>query len=145
MLSLEPKDLTVQQAERMCDLREKFDDTMPEGASPMPRFPLDSEDLPVQRESASSSTTPPSAGRNKQPKPKETREQGTQVDLQPAFTRVPSVPPPTREVIAGPFFQVPGRDHLHVYRECWGLRHAGNVQRVTMCRCCVENGGNRIY
>ena len=146
LLSLEPRDMTAEQALRMCDLKEKFDETMPAGTSPLPRYPFGGEDLPpLPGEQASSSTTPPNVGRNKQPRPKETRDQSTQADLPPVFTRAASTPPPTREVIQGPFYQVPGRDHLHVFRECWGLRHAGNVQRITWCRCCIENGGNRIY
>ena len=146
LLSMNFEDLAAEQKERMIDLREKFDATMPEGCSPVPRFNLPREDHPEvpMGEQASSSTTP-TVGRNKQPRPRETRDQATQADYEPVFQRVEPPPPPRREVISGPFYQVPGRDHLHVFRECWGLRNAGTVQRVTLCRCCLENGGNRIY
>ena len=147
LLALNPEELDKGQKVRLVDLREKFARTMPAGSSPVPRFPEPIYPDTVLGEPASSST---SGSRNKQPKPikpsqPETREQGVQADIQPAFQRVLPPPPVQREVVAGPFYQVPGRDHLHVYRECWGLRNAGHVTRVTLCRCCVENGGNRIY
>ena len=145
LMTYEPKDLSEEQKERLCDLKEKFDETMPPGCSPLPRFPTDEPPLPPPRDLASSSAPSSTIGRNKQPKPKEMRDQSTQADYRPAFERVAPATPPVREVVAGPFYQVPGRDHLHVFRECWGLRNAGTVQRVTLCRCCVENGGNRIY
>ncbi|CAE7226577.1 RE2, partial [Symbiodinium sp. CCMP2456] len=144
LLSVDPKDLTTEQAERLCDLKEKFDSAMPLGTSPTPRFPQEAEPVATTDEPSSSSSSL-APGRNKQPRPKATRDQATQADYEPAFTRVEPPPLPQREVIAGPFYQVPGRDHLHVFRECWGLRNAGNVKRVTLCRCCIENGGNRIY
>ena len=145
LMTYEPRDLTEEQKERLCDLKEKFDETMPPGCSPLPRYPTDDPPLPPPRDQPSSSTSSSSGSRNKQPKVKEMKDQSTQADFQPAFTRVTPTPPPVREVVAGPFYQVPGRDHLHVYRECWGLRNAGRVQQVTLCRCCIENGGNRIY
>ena len=147
LLSMPPDELSREQKERMIDLREKFDDTMPEGCSPMPRFTTSTStpSQPLGDDSVSSSSSTTITGRNKQPRPKETKDQETQADYVPAFERVQHQPPPRREVIAGPFYQVPGRDHVHVFRECWGLRNAGNVQRVTMCRCCIENGGHRIY
>ena len=147
-MTLEPEDLSPDQKERLCDLKEKFDTTMPLGTSPLPRFHLDQggPTLPLPPDPPSSSTSMSfSAGRNKQPKTKMMKDQDTQTEPEPAFTRVEPPPLPRREVIAGPFYQVPGRDHLHVFRECWGLRNAGNVQKVTMCRCCIENGGHRIY
>ena len=147
LMMLQPTDLTVEQKERLLDLKEKFDDTMPEGCSPLPRFTTTSSPNPEQplgSEASSSSSTPP-VGRNKQPKKKEMKDQSTQADYVPAFTRVEPPPRVQREVISGPFFQVPGRDHLHISRECWGLRHAGRVEQVTMCRCCLENNGHRMY
>ena len=146
LLTRNPESLTREEKERMFDLRDKFDETMPEGCSPVPTLPPTRELRPEDpmAEQASSSTSFQS-GRNKQPRPKETKDQSTQADYEPVFTRVEPPPPPRREVISGPFYQVPGRDHLHVFRECWGLRNAGHVQRVTLCRCCLENGGNRIY
>ena len=146
LLTMNPEDLTAEQKERMIDLRDRFDETMPDGCSPLPRFNLPREDLPeTPMGERSSSSTTSFVGRNKQPRPKEMKDQATQADYEPVFGRVEPPPPPRREVISGPFYQVPGRDHLHVFRECWGLRNAGNVQRVTLCRCCLENGGNRIY
>ena len=145
LMMLQPTDLTTEQKERLFDLKEKFDDTMPEGCSPLPKCSTTSAPKPEQplgSEASSSSSTPP-VGRNKQPKKKEMKDQSTQADYVPAFTRV-EPPRVQREVISGPFFQVPGRDHLHIYRECWGLRHASRVEQVTMCRCCLENNGHRI-
>ena len=146
LLSCDPKDLSVEKRERLYDLKEKFDETMPPECSPVPRFPTgdDDDDDAVSTDPVMTSSSS-SASRNKQPIRKTFKDQSTQADYEPAFTRVPPAPLPTREVISGPFFQVPGRDHLHIYRECWGLRHAGRVERVTLCRCCLENGGNRIY
>ena len=145
LMTYEPRDLTEEQKERLCDLKEKFDETMPHGCSPLPRYPTDDPPLPLPREQHSFLASSSTGGRNKQPKAKEMKDQSTQADYEPSFTRATSAPPPVREVIAGPFYQVPGRDHLHVYRECWGLRNAGRVQQVTLCRCCIENGGHRIY
>ena len=144
LLSCDPKDLSAEKKERLWDLKEKFDETMPPECSPVPRFPTGDDDDAVSIDPVTTSSSS-SASRNKQPKSKTFKDQSTQADYEPAFTRVPPAPLPTREVISGPFFQVPGRDHLHIYRECWGLRHAGRVERVTMCKCCLENGGNRIY
>ena len=50
-----------------------------------------------------------------------TRDQEVQVDLT-AFTRVEPPPRVEYRMVQGPFYQVPGRDILHVYPECWGLR-----------------------
>ena len=144
LLGCDPKDLSLEKKERLWDLKEKFDETMPSECSPAPRYPTSEEDDSVSSDPTAASSTS-STSRNKQPKKKSFKDQSTQADYEPAFTRVLPVPPPTREVISGPFFQVPGRDHLHIFRECWGLRHAGRVARVTLCRCCLENGGNRIY
>ena len=145
LMTYEPRDLTEEQKERLCDLKEKFDETMPHGCSPLPRYPTDDPPLPLPREQHSFLASSSTGGRNKQPKAKEMKDQSTQADYEPSFTRATSAPPPVREVIAGPFYQVPGSDHLHVYRECWGLRNAGRAQQVTLCRCCIENGGHRIY
>ena len=149
LLQLDPDSLSVTEKERLLDLREKFNETMPKECSPAPRYPIDTPTRPVRedppllpRDEPSSST---STGRNKQPRPKVMKDQETQTDREPVFTRVQPQAPPTREVIAGPFYQVPGREHVHVFRECWGLRHAGRIQQVTLCRCCAENGGNRMY
>ena len=141
LMTHEPRDLTEEQKERLCDLKEKFDNTMPSGCSPLPTSTLDEAPTPRPWDQPASSYSTSMSGRNKQPKPKEMKDQSVQADYEPAFTRVP----PRREVVAGPFYQVPNREHLHIYRECWGLRNAGRVQQVTLCRCCVENGGNRIY
>ena len=137
LMTYEPRDLTEEQKERLCDLKEKFDETMPPECSPIPRFPMDEPPLPPPRDLPSSSVSSSTIGRNKQPKPKETRDQSTQADYHPTFERVPPAPPPVREDRS--------TKYLHVFRECWGLRNAGNVQRVTLCRCCLENGGNRIF
>ena len=147
LLSLDPGDLNNAQKVRLVELREKFRDTVPPGTSPTPTLPEPIYPDTVLGEPASSST---SSSRNKQPRRQEvpranTREQGVQVNIEPVFQRVQPPPPIQREVVAGPFYQVPGRDHLHVFRECWGLRNAGRVQCVTLCRCCAENGGHRIY
>ena len=56
LLSMTPDDLSREQKERMIGLREKFDDTMPEGCSPVPRFTCYQ---PLGEEQASSSSTTP--------------------------------------------------------------------------------------
>ena len=151
LLQLDPERLSVHEKERLLDLREKFNETMPKECSPLPRYPLDDsrrqtyEDVPISFRDEPTTTSSSSSGRNKQPRQKVMRDQETQTDREPVFTRVQPQAPPTREVIAGPFYQVPGREHVHVFRECWGLRHAGRVQQLTLCRCCAENGGNRMY
>ena len=128
LLALDPEDLTADQRVRMVELRTRFQATMPPNTSPVPVVPS---------ECASAST-----GRNKQPS---TREQGVQAT--PAFERVEPVPvPPVRvEMYAGPFYQVPGRDTLHLFPTCWGLRNAGRTQNVQLCRCCTENAGRSLY
>ena len=63
------------------------------------------------------------------------------------FEYLPPTPTPTIRVQLhdGPFFHVPGREVVHAYRNCWGLRNAGTVHRTQMCRCCAENEGRRMY
>ena len=70
----------------------------------------------------------------------------TQTDP-PAFEYLPPTPTPMIRVQLhdGPFFHVPGREVVHAYRLCWGLRNAGTVHRTQMCRCCAENEGRRMY
>ena len=146
LLQVDPKELTGEQKERLCDLREKFNATMPD-STPLPREVMDQVDTPrpLHEEASSSTSTAPLAGRNKQPKPRMYKDQEIQTDPEPAFTRVTPTPPAATNVVAGPFYQVPGRDHVHIFRDCWGLRTAGRVGTVTLCRCCLENGGRRIY
>ena len=146
LLQVDPKELTGEQKERLCDLREKFNATMPD-SSPLPREVMDQVDTqrPLPEEASSSTSSTHLAGRNKQPKPRLCKDQETQTEPEPAFTRMTHTPPAATNVVTGPFFQVPGRDHLHIFRECWGLRNAGRVSTVTLCRCCLENGGRRIY
>ncbi|CAE7422957.1 GIP [Symbiodinium sp. CCMP2592] len=78
LMTYEPGDLTEEQKERLCDLKEKFDNTMPKECSPLPRFPPDVKLM---------------------------KDQSTQADYEPAFARVPPPPAPVREVIAGQFYQ----------------------------------------
>ena len=128
LLAIDPEDLNVDQRFRLVELRTRFEATMPANTSPVPTIPS---------EMASSSS-----GRNKQPSRK---DQGVQAT--PAFERVDPEPiPQVRvEMYAGPFFQVPGRDTLHLFSNCWGLRHAGRTQNVQLCRCCTENAGKSLY
>ena len=137
LMTRDPASLDDDEKIRLVDLKELFDATMPANTSPLPTIPME--------ESATSSTSTPSVF-NKQPKcvPR-TRDQGVQKDP-PAFERVP--PPPQHvRVYEGPFHQVEGRDVIHVYENCWGLRHTGPGRKKTvqLCRCCAENNGNRIY
>ena len=75
---------------------------------------------------------------------------GTQT-REPAFELLTPLNPPApivhiqRVTHPGPYFQVPGREHVHMYRNCWGLRNAGRVQSLTLCRCCAENEGRQLY
>ena len=152
LLALQPQALSDDQKLRMAELKEKFERTMPAGSSPMPTASHQPSDhqMPDFPTGPSSSTS----GRNKQPRTgtsiststelKETKDQSTQADYVPAFNRVDPPPRVQREVVAGPFFHTQG-GKLHLYRECWGLRNAGNVQQSVLCRCCVENAGQRIY
>ncbi|OLP79373.1 Retrovirus-related Pol polyprotein from transposon TNT 1-94 [Symbiodinium microadriaticum] len=67
LLGCDPKDLSLEKKERLWDLKEKFDETMPSECSPAPRYPTSEED-----DSVSSDPT----------------DQSTQADYEPAFTRV---------------------------------------------------------
>ncbi|CAE7038253.1 RE1 [Symbiodinium sp. CCMP2592] len=148
MLMVEPSDLSDEQKIRLVELQDKFNETMPEGTSPVPRYPA--ELFQGFAESSSSSTatssrTPAPSSYNKQPKGKEMKSVETQTDHVPAFTRVEPPPPPMIRTYAGPFYQVPGGDKFHVFPNCWGLRHASRTNSIEVCRCCAENGGKRIY
>ena len=142
LLTIEPSEMTNLQKIRLIELQEKFKETMPEGSSPMPRYP---EDVFQTNSASSSSSSAFSAiNHNKQPKNKETKNAETQTD-EPAFIRCPPPQPTAVRTYAGPFYQIPGGDKFHVFPHCWGLRHASRTNTVTMCRCCAENAGNRIY
>ena len=145
MLALDPSDLSDVQKVRLVELQERFNETMPEGTSPVPRYPKEILQTFSSEPSSSSSTTP-SVNYNKQPRHKGTRDAETQTNS-PAFTRVEPPPSPatTIRTYAGPFYQVPGGDKFHVFPNCWGLRHASRTNTVSVCRCCAENAGNRIY
>ena len=151
LLALDPRDLSTDQKFRIVELREKFNETMPENTSPVPRFTTPREEeassfsqvprlfTPSREETSLSSTN-----YNKQPKTPLTKDQEVQVDLT-AFTRVEPPPRVEYRMVQGPFYQVPGRDVLHVFPECWGKRNTSRKQTLNLCRCCIENGGNRIY
>ena len=137
LLGLEPGDLSLRQAERLLELRTRF------GAR---RANRRSANRPVlHAPSASSSTwTPRSMSTNSTPTTVETGVQTT-----PTFELLENVPVPRleiREVIPeGPYYHVPGRNHVHLIRRCWGLRSAGVVNELTMCRCCRENDGRSMF
>ena len=144
-VSIGTSNLTVAQKVRLMELQEKFKETMPEGTSPMPRYPTDLfQGFEQDSSSASSSTTPVAPNYNKQPKAKGVRSVETQTDA-PIFTGVEPPPPPIIRTYAGPFYQVPGGDKFHVFPRCWGLRNATRTNTIEMCRCCAENGGDRMY
>ena len=158
LLAVEPSTLTKDQKLRLVTLREKFDHTMPEGSSPTPRYyddlfepPFGGRGQPFQEQPASSSSMAPpitpttTSKTNKQPRSVETKDASTQADYQPAFTRVEPPPPAAVRTFAGPFYQSSAGDRFHLYRECWGLRNAGRVNTIPLCRCCAENNGQRIY
>ncbi|CAE7225820.1 GIP [Symbiodinium sp. CCMP2456] len=138
MMAIQPTELTTTQKVRLVELQQKFKDSMPEGSSPMPRFP--DEMFQASQPSTSSSST----NYNKQPKVKETKDAEIQTDP-PAFIRVEPPPPTAIRTYAGPFYQIPGGDKFHVFPHCWGLRNASRTNTVSVCRCCAENAGNRIY
>ena len=85
-----------------------------------------------------------------------TRTTSTKVDAstqtrEPVFELLTPLNPPApvvhiqRVTHPGPYFQVPGREHVHMYRNCWGLRNASRIQSLTLCRCCGENEGRQLY
>ena len=147
LLALAPEDLSRDQGLRLVMLKEKLDETMPEGSSPLPRFPEEmfgataTSTLPAEPLGTPASSSTSRA--NKQPKRVETKDVATQADQ--VFTRVEMQPPAMIRAFSGPYIQVPGADKLHIYPNCWGLRHAGRTQQLQLCRCCAENNGQRIY
>ena len=136
LLALQLTDLNSEQLKRMYELKERFEQTMP-NSSPVPTLP---PDLPLGSSSASSSST-----YNKQPRLPEKCHKETQADYVPAFERVH--PPPRTEVrmYEGPFTMSQHGDKLHLFQDCWGLRNASRTHQVTLCRCCVQNQGNRMF
>ncbi|CAE7943851.1 GIP [Symbiodinium sp. KB8] len=134
LLALQPADLGSEQMKRMYELKERFEQTMPL-SSPVPTVP---PDIPMGSTSSSSTF-------NKQPKPVEKCDKETQADYVPAFERVhPPIQPEVR-MFEGPFTMSQHGDKLHLFQDCWGLRNASRTHQVTLCRCCVQNRGNRIY
>ena len=140
LLSRPPGELDSTQMRKMCELKEKFEITMPPSSSPVPRSISREPDQPMGTSTSSSSY-------NKQPKAtqKVTCDKETQADIKPAFERVPPPPPVEIRLYEGPFTMTQGGDKLHLFENCWGLRNASRTSRVTMCRCCAENGGRNIY
>ena len=136
LLSRSPASLESEEMKRMYELKEKFEQTMPSTASPLPTT---TPEMPMGCSSSSSSY-------NKQPKTMtvKTRDQETQTD-NPAFERVHAPPPPEIRMYEGPFTVSQSGDKIHLFDTCWGLRNASRTSRMTLCRCCAENGGRRIY
>ena len=139
LLSTKPTDLSSEQMKRMLELKEKFERTMPPCTSPMPTSTT-APDIPLGTSSSSSSY-------NKQPKPNEKVmcDKETPADYVPAFERVQPPPPPEVRMYEGPFTMTQGGDKVHLFENCWGLRHASRTTRVSLCRCCAENGGRNTY
>ncbi|OLP98027.1 Retrovirus-related Pol polyprotein from transposon TNT 1-94 [Symbiodinium microadriaticum] len=141
LMTINPQDLGEHQKVRLVELKDLFERTMPMNTSPVPTVREEATaSTPLGSTSSTSSTF------NKQPKAtkKSTVDQGVQTDL-PVFQRVEPQPPAPMRVIAGPFHYVDGRDVIHVFDNCWGMRNAGRRRTLTLCRCCAENQGNRIY
>ena len=65
----------------------------------------------------------------------------------PAFEYMPPTPTTILRMVPhdGPYHYVPGRPVMHLYRNCWGLRNAGTVNQINVCRCCAENNGQRMF
>ena len=171
LLTYSPSQLSCEQMRRMCELKEKFENTMPSTCTPLPTSLPDEPTGPFQSSSvstrlsdgpyasstslrslpllqdpkAASSSTP--SAFNKQPKATEktTCDKGTQADWEPAFSRVQPPPPIEIRMYEGPFTMTQGSEKLHLFDSCWGLRNASRTSRVQLCRCCAENGGRRIY
>ena len=141
LMTINPCDLDDGQKVRLVQLKDLFERTMPSNTSPIPTTREEAlASIPMGSSASSSSTF------NKQPKgiPNQKKDQEVQTDA-PIFQRVEPPPPAHVRVFEGPFHQVEGRDVIHVYENCWGLRHAGRKRIVNLCRCCAQNGGNRIY
>ena len=141
LLDIDPGALDLDQAGRLLHLRGRF------GARPNPRR---ARPAPVQRaapivsaSAASSSTQVPA------PLPRPLGVDVATQTTQPQFKYLEPQPVPTiqlREVIPeGPYYQVPGRDHVHLHRDCWGLRNASRVHQMMMCRCCIQGDGASLY
>ena len=61
--------------------------------------------------------------------------------------RVPEVREIVKEIPVpptGPYFTTTNGEHVHIHRDCWGLRKASQVSQRTMCSCCL-NGGRQLY
>ena len=134
LLGVDPGDLSFDQATRLLDLRTRFGATRTSRRAPRQSI--------TQAPSASSTT------RTVEHTNPTYMDVGTQTP-EPAFQLMENTPVPRieiREVIPeGPYYHVPGRNHVHLVRRCWGLRNAGTVGELTMCRCCRENDGRSMY
>ena len=150
LLAMEPGDLSRDEAERLLSLRTRFgggraqqrrrtSSSIPPQQQ-LPREPRTWED-PAQHPAASSSF-------GTVPEPVVRSEVGVQTDPR-NFELLRNDPVPIlriQEVIPeGPYYHVPGREHVHLIRDCWGLRNASRTEPLMMCRCFRENDGRSMF
>ena len=76
-----------------------------------------------------------------------TQEVGIQAQL-PYLELLPPEPVPRleiREVYPEEFYMTQHEAHVHVHRDCWGLRNATNIIPHRICECCRNNAGRTLY
>ena len=50
-----------------------------------------------------------------------------------------------REVFPEEYYMTQHGAHVHVHRNCWGLRNASSVVSRRLCECCRNNEGRSLY
>ena len=77
-----------------------------------------------------------------------TRDASTQAEA-PYFEYMPPEPAVARleirEVYPNEYFMTAHGSHVHLHRNCWGLRNASSVTTRTLCECCRSNDGRSLY
>ena len=173
LLNIDPGDLAIGQAERLLELRIRFNvggnpraratRQRPSTTSPPSATSSIPQHLPPPYLATASGAAPSMHPQHLPPPslallpqdtiastarshPRVTADAAIQTD-QPAFEYLPPTPNPVIRLVPheGPYHYVPGRPVMHMYRNCWGLRSAGTVNQINVCRCCAENEGRRIY
>ena len=77
-----------------------------------------------------------------------TEDAATQVDglgfeylpREPAVARLE-----IREVFPDEYYMTQHGAHVHVHKNCWGLRNASNIVTRRLCECCRNNEGRSLY
>ena len=146
---MDPGDLSLDEAEQLLNLRTRFGGgrqtqrrrSTSLTAAPRPLLPEPRQQEAAQQSAASSSM-------EREPTAPVRADAMTQTHPQ-AFELLRNDPVPVlriQEVIPeGPYYHVLGREHVHLIRDCWGLRNASRTEPLMMCRCCRENDGRSMY